>query len=485
MDAIINLSFHKASKLSTSSQIVTRFAPSPTGFLHIGGARTALFNWLYAKNTGGEFHLRIEDTDRKRSTPEATQAILDGLAWLGLHHDGDVVYQHMRAEMHVSAALELLGKGDAYKCYCTADQLEQLRNDAREAGHAFRSPWRDKTEAEAPDDTPYAIRFRVPEGQTVIEDQVQGQVTWQNKEFDDLVLLRADGTPTYMLAVVVDDHDMGVTHVIRGDDHLINAGRQSQIYKALEWDIPIFAHIPLIHGPDGKKLSKRHGALGVEAYKDMGYLPEGLRNYLLKLGWSKGDQDIYLGDTAIDAFDLSGINSAPARLDLDKMNFINGQHIAEKDDKDLLGLSLPFIETEHGPIDDISRARLLEAMPSLKPRSDTLKQIAEQAAYLLLKRPLSITGKAKKSLKGEKLLLLEALTNRLKTLEGAAWTENDILTEIKAFVAKREISFGQIGQPARAALTAGFPSPDLALVFALLGKDEALSRLGDVLNQET
>ena len=470
--------------MSTPSKIVTRFAPSPTGFLHIGGARTALFNWLYAKKMGGEFRLRIEDTDRKRSTPEATQAILDGMTWLGLHHDSDIVYQHAHADKHAKAALALLSTANAFKCYCTAEELDRLRVKAREAGHAFRSPWRDKPDSDGPADTPYTIRFRVPDGETVIDDHVQGQITWQNKEFDDLVLLRADGTPTYMLAVVVDDHDMGVTHVIRGDDHLINAGRQSQIYAALGWDIPIFAHVPLIHGPDGKKLSKRHGALGVDAYQDMGYLPEGLRNYLLKLGWSKGDQDIYLGDSAIDSFDLDGINSAPARLDFDKMDHINGQHMAQTENAVLLELARPFIEKEHGRLSDEIMKRLLAAMPSLKPRTNTLKQIAEQATYLLAKRPLEITGKAKKSLKSDSLTLLSALTNQLEALEDAAWIEDRLLTEIKDFAANQEIGFGKIGQPARAALTAGAPSPDLALVFALLGKDEALSRLRDAVGKE-
>ncbi|MEP6341846.1 MAG: glutamate--tRNA ligase [Maricaulaceae bacterium] len=471
--------------MSTPSKIVTRFAPSPTGFLHIGGARTALFNWLYARKMGGEFRLRIEDTDRARSTPEATQAILDGMAWLGLGHDGDIVYQHSRASNHVAAAQSLLESGAAYRCFCTPEELEVLRAQARNEGHAFRSPWRDKSASDRPSDTPFTVRFRVPEGMTTIHDQVQGQITWQNKEFDDLVLLRADGTPTYMLAVVVDDHNMDVTHVIRGDDHLINAGRQSQIYMALGWDIPVFAHVPLIHGPDGKKLSKRHGALGVEAYKEMGYLPDGLRNYLLKLGWSKGDQDVYLGQTATEAFDLKGINSAAARLDFDKMDYINGQHILEMDDAELLSLVLPFIEAVHGSISETLNAKLLAAMPSLKPRSSTLKQIVEQAAYLLAQRPLSITGKTKKSLKADRLPLLESLTNRLKSLEGTAWTEDNLLREITDFVAEHEIGFGKIGQPARAALTAGSPSPDLALVFALLGKDEALGRLGDVITVQT
>jgi glutamyl-tRNA synthetase len=468
--------------VSTPSKIVTRFAPSPTGFLHIGGARTALFNWLFARKMGGEFRLRIEDTDRARSTPEATQAILDGMAWLGLDHDGDITYQHSRADQHAAAAQALLKTGHAFKCYCTAEELETHRSAAQAAGHAFRSPWRDSPD-NAPPDTTYTLRFRVPDGETTLKDLVQGQITWQNKDFDDLVLLRADGSPTYMLAVVIDDHDMDVTHVIRGDDHLINAARQSQIYAALGWDIPIFAHVPLIHGPDGKKLSKRHGALGVEAYRDMGYLPEGLRNYLLKLGWSKGDQDIYYGKTATQAFDLSGINSAPARLDFDKMNHINGAHMVETADQTLLDLALPFIEADYGPVSSSQALRLLAAMPSLKPRAATLKQISEQALYLMAKRPLIITGKAKKALKPDRLALLAALTNQLESIEDTAWTEERLLADIEAFVAAHDIGFGKIGQPARAALTAGAASPDLALVFALLGKDEALGRLRDVLNK--
>ncbi len=470
--------------MSTPTKIITRFAPSPTGFLHIGGARTALFNWLFSRKMGGEFHLRIEDTDRQRSTDDATQAILDGMDWLGLHHDGEIIYQHSRAERHVQVAKALLDANHAYKCYCNPQELETLRTTARERGHAFRSPWRASPDADAPKDKPFTIRFRVPEGETVINDEVQGNITWHNKEFDDLVLLRADGTPTYMLAVVVDDHDMGITHVIRGDDHLINAGRQSQIYNALEWTPPVFAHVPLIHGPDGKKLSKRHGALGVEAYQAMGYLPDGLRNYLLKLGWSKGDQDIYLGKSAIEVFDLKGINSSPARLDFDKMDHINGAHMMDMADHDLLELALPFIAKDYGSVSETHKTRLIAAMPSLKQRASTLKQISEQAAYLMLLRPLSITGKAKKALKSDNLILLESLTNRLKPIEDSLWTEHHILAEIKAFVDVQGIGFGKIGQPARAALTAGTPSPDLALVFALLGKDEAIGRLNDVIKNK-
>jgi len=299
-------------------RIVTRFAPSPTGFLHIGGARTALFNWYYAKHMALQGHdatflLRIEDTDKARSTHEATQAILDGLDWLGLNFDGEIVYQSQNVEAHVKAAHRLLESGADYKCYCTPDELDNIRATSETA---FRSPWRDE---DGTKDAPYTVRFRVPEGKTQITDHVQGDIVWENENFDDLVLLRADGSPTYMLAVVVDDHNMGVTHVVRGDDHLINAGRQAQIYKAMGWDVPDWAHVPLIHGPDGKKLSKRHGALGVEAYKDLGYLPGGIRNYLLKLGWAHGDMEIFFDDDAAKMFDLGGINSAPARLDFDKM----------------------------------------------------------------------------------------------------------------------------------------------------------------------
>jgi len=304
--------------------VVTRFAPSPTGFLHIGGARTALFNWLFSKYMGGKFLLRIEDTDRARSTSEATKAILDGMEWLGLSYDGEIVYQSQNAEDHIKAVHKMLDNGTAYRCYCTPEELENIRS--KETDGAFRSPWRDDIDLQ---DRPYTVRFRVPNGETKITDHVQGEITWDNKNFDDLVLLRADGTPTYMLAVVVDDHNMGITHVIRGDDHLINAGRQTLIYQALGWDVPEWAHVPLIHGPDGKKLSKRHGALGVEAYRDMGYLPSGLRNYLLKLGWAHGDDEIFFGDDAAKVFTLVGINASPARLDFDKMDYINAQHILE------------------------------------------------------------------------------------------------------------------------------------------------------------
>jgi len=465
----------------TTSKVITRFAPSPTGFLHIGGARTALFNYYFSKHMGGEFHLRIEDTDKARSTPEATQAIIDGLNWLGVPHDGKIVYQSKNAKAHIDAAMAMLESGGAYRCYATPEELEALREAARESDTAFRSPYRDTTELL---DKPYTIRFRVPEGQTKITDHVQGDITWNNKDFDDLVLLRADGSPTYMLAVVVDDHNMDVTHVIRGDDHLINAGRQTLIYRALDWDVPDWAHVPLIHGPDGKKLSKRHGALGAEAYRDMGYLAGGLRNYLLKLGWAYGDEELFFGDEDIaKVFTLDGINSAPARLDFDKMDFINGQHILRANNGAVLEQAMPFLEDiNEGPLSTLHKNRVMSAMETLKPRAKTLNELAEQARYLLLKRPLEITGKSAKPLRKEGALShLSALTLSLKSLEGPKWNADKIQALLQDYVSEHDIGFGKIGQPVRAALTGGAPSPDLSWVLALLGKEEALDRLDDII----
>ena len=469
----------------TTQKIITRFAPSPTGFLHIGGVRTALFNYYYAKHTGGEFHLRIEDTDKARSTDAATQAIIDGLDWLGLHHDGAIVYQSKNVQAHIDAAMALLESGKAYRCYATTEELETLRAEAREKGTAFRSPYRDQREA---DDRPHTIRFRVPDGDTKISDQVQGDISWDNKDFDDLVLLRADGTPTYMLAVVVDDHNMGVTHVIRGDDHLINAGRQTLIYQALKWNIPVWAHVPLIHGPDGKKLSKRHGALGADAYRDMGYLPSGLKNYLLKLGWAHGDEELFFSDTEVaKVFQLSGINSAPARLDFDKMGYINSQHILQAQNEDIFEPALPFFTEVNGAeLSKVLKHRINSAMDTLKPRAKTLKDLAEQARYLLLTRPIKITGKATKPLRKEGALShLSALTLQLKSIKESEWDEDVIQKLLQDYVDKQDISFGKVGQPLRAALTGGAPSPDLSWVLTLLGKDETLARLTDVLSTET
>lgn len=466
----------------TTQKIITRFAPSPTGFLHIGGVRTALFNYYYAKHTGGEFHLRIEDTDKARSTDAATQAIIDGLDWLGLHYDGAIVYQSKNAQAHIDAAMVLLESGKAYRCYATAEELEILRAQAREKGTAFRSPYRDQIEAV---DKPYTIRFRVPDGDTKITDQVQGDINWDNKNFDDLVLLRADGTPTYMLAVVVDDHNMGITHVIRGDDHLINAGRQTLIYEALDWATPVWAHVPLIHGPDGKKLSKRHGALGAEAYRDMGYLPGGLKNYLLKLGWAHGDEELFFTDDEIaKVFQLSGINTAPARLDFDKMDYINSQHILQSKNEDLFEYALAFFnDINEGDLSAPLKHRINSAMDTLKPRAKTLKDLAEQARYLVLPRPIEITGKAAKALRKEGALShLTALTLPLKSLKELEWNEVVLQKLLQDYVDKQDIGFGKVGQPLRAALTGGAPSPDLSWVLTLLGKDETLARLNDVLS---
>jgi len=461
--------------------VVTRFAPSPTGYLHIGGARTALFNWYFAKKTGGQFRLRIEDTDRARSTDDATAAILKGMEWLGMSADGDIIYQSRNADAHVAAANAMLESGMAYRCYATAEEVDALKTEAREKNLAFRSPYRDSVKTK---DLPFAVRFRVPDGETKIQDHVQGDITWQNDSFDDLVLLRADGTPTYMLAVVVDDHDMGVTHVIRGDDHLINAGRQTQLYQALGWDIPNWAHVPLIHGPDGKKLSKRHGALGVDAYADLGYVPSGLRNYLVKLGWSHGDTEVFLDeDDLVKAFSLDGINASPARLDFDKMDFINAQHMSAFDDADLLTSAMQLLESANGrPLSKDVETRILKGMPTLKPRAKTLIELADQARYLMDIRPLEITGKTAKPLKRDGAIeLLSALTQALKSRKDAEWTAEALQALLTDFAEKREIGFGRVGQPVRAALTGGSPSPDLSIVMALLGHDEVLGRLDDAI----
>ena len=364
--------------------VVTRFAPSPTGYLHIGGARTALFNWLYARGRNGKFLLRIEDTDRARSTPEATAAIFEGLRWLGLDWDGDAVSQHEALPRHAEVAAQMLANGTAYKCFSTQDEIADFRENARAAGTStlFRSPWRDVADAAHPD-APYVIRIKAPQaGDTVIADAVQGTVTWANDQLDDMVLLRSDGTPTYMLAVVVDDHDMGVTHVIRGDDHLANAARQSLIYRAMGWDLPVFAHIPLIHGPDGKKLSKRHGAMGIEEYRAMGYTPEGLRNYLARLGWSHGDDEVFTTEQALEWFDLGGIGKAPARLDFKKMENINGHHIAMTDDALLISHIEQYLAaTGLASLSAPQKSGLSRALYCLKDRAKGAARPFDQGAF--------------------------------------------------------------------------------------------------------
>ncbi|MGP9818763.1 glutamate--tRNA ligase [Salinarimonas sp. NSM] len=469
-----------------SDTIVTRFAPSPTGFLHIGGARTALFNWLLARRHGGRMLLRIEDTDRERSTDAAIAAILDGLRWLGLDWDGEAVHQFARAERHREVALRLLAEGKAYYCYASQDELTEMRERAKAEKRPLRydGRWRDRDPSEAPAGVKPVVRFKAPlEGETVVEDRVQGRVTWSNKELDDLVLLRSDGTPTYMLAVVVDDHDMGVTHIVRGDDHLTNAARQSQIYHALGWTVPVMAHIPLIHGADGAKLSKRHGALGVEAYRAMGYLPEALRNYLVRLGWAHGDQEIFTTQEMIDAFELAGIGRSAARFDFVKLEALNGHWMRHTDDVrlvDALETILPEIGPERGlgptfPPD--LRAKLVAAMPGLKERARTLVELLDGAAYLWRARPLAMDEKAARLLDEAARARIAALVPRLEALEpfDAATTE----AAVRAFAEETGVKLGQVAQPLRAALTGTTTSPPLFDVMAVLGRSETLARLRD------
>ncbi|OAF02448.1 glutamate--tRNA ligase [Bradyrhizobium centrolobii] len=470
----------------TAPQIVTRFAPSPTGFLHIGGARTALFNWLYAKKHGGKMLLRIEDTDRERSTKEAIDAILDGLKWLELGWDGDVIYQFSRAARHREVAEQLLADGKAYRCYATAEELAAMREKARAEGRTrlYDGMWRDRDPATAPSDVKPTIRLRAPQtGETVIEDQVQGRVVWQNENLDDLVLLRGDGTPTYMLAVVVDDHDMGVTHVIRGDDHLINAARQKQIYDAMGWTLPSMSHIPLIHGPDGSKLSKRHGALGVDAYRAMGYLPAALRNYLVRLGWSHGDQEIFSTEEMIAAFDLSGVGRAAARFDFAKLENLNGHYIRHADDQSLVRMFEDVLDYVPGrselkaKLNDTTRAQLLKAMPSLKERAKTLIELIDGAYFIFADRPLELDAKAAALLTGENRKLIGQLHSALEKVEG--WSSATTEAALRIFAEENSLKLGAVAQPLRAALTGRTTSPGIFEVLDVLGREESLGRLKD------
>ncbi|MGA2943478.1 MAG: glutamate--tRNA ligase [Xanthobacteraceae bacterium] len=466
--------------------VVTRFAPSPTGFLHIGGARTALFNWLYARGRGGKMLLRIEDTDRERSTGAAIDAILDGLSWLGIEWDGDAIYQFARAERHREIAEQLLAAGSAYHCYATPEELTQMREAARAEGRAklYNGLWRDRDPSEAPTGVKPTIRLKAPQtGETVVEDQVQGRVVWQNENLDDLVLLRSDGTPTYMLAVVVDDHDMDVTHIIRGDDHLTNAARQTQIYQALGWPVPVMAHIPLIHGPDGSKLSKRHGALGVDAYRAMGYLPAALRNYLVRLGWSHGDQEIFSTDEMIAAFDLPQIGRSPARFDVAKLENLNGHYIRQSPDADLMAAIerlLPYLPD--GPalaakLTPKLREQWLAAMPSLKERAKTLLDLIAGAHFLIADRPIPLDDKATAMLTfGAKGLLAE-VGAELTAVE--PWTPEATEQAVRTFAERKGAKLGAVAQPLRAALTGRTTSPGIFEVLSVLGKAESLARLAD------
>jgi glutamyl-tRNA synthetase len=466
--------------------VVTRFAPSPTGFLHIGGARTALFNWLYARGRGGKMLLRIEDTDRERSTQAAIDAILDGLSWLGIDWDGDAIYQFSGAVRHREVAEGLLASGGAYLCYASQAELDEMREKARQEGRTrlYNGGWRDRHRSEAPEGVAPVVRLKAPlTGETVIDDQVQGRVAWQNEHLDDLVLLRSDGTPTYMLAVVVDDHDMGVTHIIRGDDHLTNAARQKQIYDALGWETPVMAHIPLIHGPDGSKLSKRHGALGVDAYRAMGFLPAAVRNYLVRLGWSHGDQEIFSTEEMIAAFDLPQIGRSPARFDFAKLESLNGHYLRAASDRELLaaieGL-LPHIANGAelaAKLDAALKETLIAAMPALKERAKTLIELIDQARYLYAERPLSLEDKAQALLTPEARLMLRELGHALSGVD--PWTAATTEAAIRSFSDRRALKLGAVAQPLRAALTGRTTSPGIFDVLAVLGKSECLARIAD------
>jgi glutamyl-tRNA synthetase len=461
----------------TAKPVVTRFAPSPTGYLHIGGARTALFNWLYARGRGGKFLLRIEDTDRERSTPEATAAILRGLTWLGLDWDGDVVSQFDRKDRHAEVAHQMIARGSAYKCFSTQEEIAAFRAKANTSYAVFRSPWRDADPATYPD-APYVIRMKaLKTGHTVIEDKVQGDVTIQNETLDDMICLRSDGTPTYMLAVVVDDHEMGVTHVIRGDDHLNNAARQQMVYDAMGWDIPVWAHIPLIHGPDGKKLSKRHGAVGVEEYQGMGYPAAGMRNYLTRLGWAHLDAEIFTSDQAMQMFDLSGIGKAAARLDFKKLENTCGHHMAMGDNAALLHELQAFLAVAQRPaLTDQQAETLLRGMYCVKDRAKIFPELVDKAQFILASRPIAPDEASAKALDPASRGILKSLTLQLRN---AGWTKADLESILIAESAMHGIGFGKLASPLRAALAGRTATPSVYDMMLVLGQDETILRLKD------
>ncbi|SLN12787.1 glutamate--tRNA ligase [Pseudooctadecabacter jejudonensis] len=459
--------------------VVTRFAPSPTGALHIGGARTALFNWLYARGNGGKFLLRIEDTDKARSTEENRQAILDGLTWLGLDWDGEPASQAANADRHAEVALQMLAEGTAYKCFSTQEEIEAFREEARanKSSTLFRSPWRDVPEADHPDG-PFVIRVKAPrEGSTTLHDEVQGDVTYQNDQLDDMVMLRSDGSPVYMLAVVVDDHDMGVTHVIRGDDHLANAFRQNLIYDAMGWEKPVLAHIPLIFGPDGKKLSKRHGATGAAEYQAMGYPAAGMRNYLTRLGWSHGDDEFFTDAQARDWFDLGGIGKSPARFDTKKLENLCGQHIAVAEDAALLHEVTDYLAATGAPaLTSQQNDGLLTAMPSLKERSKTFPELLDKAHFVLTSRPVVPDEKSAKSLDGVHKGILAELTPQL---QDASWTRDDLQGIVSALAEAHDTKLGKLAGPLRAALAGRAVSPSVFDMMLVLGREESIARIQD------
>jgi len=471
-----------------ASPVVTRFAPSPTGFLHIGGARTALFNWLYARACGGKMLLRIEDTDRERSSKEAVDAILDGLSWLGLEWDGDPISQFSRVDRHREVANELLARGMAYKCYSTPEELEIMREKARAEKRPPRydGTWRERCDGDAPTGVPFVVRIKAPlDGETIVDDKVQGRVRFPNKDLDDFVLLRSDGTPTYMLAVVVDDHDMGITHIIRGDDHLTNGARQTLIYDAMDWEVPSMAHIPLIHGSDGAKLSKRHGAIGAEAYRAMGYLPQALRNYLVRLGWAHGDDEIMTLDQMTQWFGFEGMNKAAARFDFAKLEALNGHYIRNGENHEIFDYLVSVLpEIEGGEVilkrlDETASTQLLTAMPGLKERAKTLVDLVEGATFIFAERPLRMEEKAQKLLDQTGLDHLKAGVEMLCDLD--PWDAQGIEKVVRTLAEQRGAKLGQVAQPMRAALTGRAVSPGVFDVLAVLGKAESIARLRDQL----
>ncbi|ATG47323.1 glutamate--tRNA ligase [Celeribacter ethanolicus] len=464
---------------TAAKPVVTRIAPSPTGDMHIGTARTALFSWLYARGRGGKFLLRIEDTDRVRSTDSATQGILDGMAWLGLDYDGEAVSQFERAERHAEVAREMLEMGKAYKCFSTQDEIEAFREEARAKKEStlFRSPWRDADPSSYPD-MPYVIRVKAPrEGVTVVKDRVQGDVTFKNDQLDDMILLRSDGTPTYMLAVVVDDQDMGVTHVIRGDDHLANAARQMMIYEAMGWPVPVYAHIPLIFGPDGKKMSKRHGAVGVKEYQAMGYPAAGMRNYLARLGWSHGDDEFFTDAQAQAWFDLDGINKAPARFDTKKLENICGQHIAIMADAEILSEIEGYLAAAGEPaLTSQQKERLGAALDCVKGSSKTYPQLIEKAHFALVSRPVDMDEKAEKQLGSVSNGILEELTPHLQS---ASWERDALEEAVGRVMEAMELGFGKVAGPLRSALAGRAVTPSVLDMMLVLGREESLARIGD------
>lgn len=465
--------------------VVTRIAPSPTGFLHIGVARAALFNWLFARHHGGRFLLRIEDTDRARSTQEAISSIVNSLSWLGLESDAPPVFQSENQARHTEVAQAMLANGTAYRCYCTPEELNEMREQAKAEGRKmlYDGRWRDRDPAEAPPGVDPVIRLKAPRvGETVIEDQVQGDVRIDNSQLDDLIMLRSDGTPTYMLSVVADDHDMGVTHVIRGDDHLVNAARQAQLYHAMGWQPPVFAHLPLIHGQDGAKLSKRHGALGVDAYRDMGFLPETMRNYLLRLSWSHGDDEIISTEQAIEWFDLDGVGKSAARFDMAKLTNLNAHYLRETTSGELALLIKPILEAEGLTILPDLVERLTSAMPGLKPRATTLNDLAAAARFYVAPRPIQPDAKAEKLLSSDARDHLADLIVPLQSLQD--WDEEALEGLVRTAAETMDLKLGKLAQPLRAALTGSTASPGLFEVMSLLGRDEVLARLADIAHRE-